>query len=319
MTSLMKTVEQAMFVLLTAAALAAANMTMPLPGTVNYVEGQATLNGESLLESSVGSAAIEANQVLDTTQGKVELLLSPGVFLRLGDDSELRLVSAEATGIALELVKGEAILEVGQLSKGVQLSILMDGGTANITKPGLYVFGAEERSIGAPAGEADVYQGKAHLTLKSGHAVLLLSGQPLKSRNLDMAAMENDPLFIWSANRSQYLAQGAIQAGQAMAAGGSPYAAEWFWDSFLDCFAFLPGGGFLYSPFGWGFYAGGTVVIAPHKIHFPLPIRKPKPKPQARSRSASSAKPARSGGGGGHMGGGHVGGGGGHMGGGGRR
>jgi hypothetical protein len=77
MTSLRKTVARAMFVLLTTAAMAAANTTTPLPGTVNYVEGQATLNGESLPESSAGSVAVETNQVLDTAHGKAELLSRP--------------------------------------------------------------------------------------------------------------------------------------------------------------------------------------------------------------------------------------------------
>lgn len=163
---------------------------------MNDVEGQATLNGEDLLASSAGQAAIGANQVLDTARGKVELLLTPGVFLRVGNNSELRMVSPHAPRVAFELVKGGAILEVDQSFEGVAFSVLMDGATAGITKAGLYLFGADQRSMGVLAGEAAVSQGKAHLTPKTGHGVFLLAGQRLKPQNLNMDAMQNEPFNL---------------------------------------------------------------------------------------------------------------------------
>jgi len=320
MTSLPKTVGRAMSILLMAAAVVAAGATMPLPGTVNYLEGQVTLNGEPLPESAAGQAAVQTNQVLDTAQGMVELLLTPGVVLRVGSSSELRMVAPDAPNIAFELVKGGAILEVDQSFKGVTFSVLMDGATVNIAKPGLYFLGADQPGIGVLAGEAAVYQGSAHLTLKKGHGVFLLAGPRLKSQNLDMYAMENEPLYVWSNMRSAYLAQANIQAAQAILAGGGLYDAGWYWDAFFDCYAFLPISGIQYSPFGWGFSAPGVVAKVPYPIRYPIPIRRPKPTPQSAALSrakigrASSATMARSGGGS-HSG--NIGGGGGHMGGGG--
>jgi hypothetical protein len=64
-----------MLLLLASAALATASTTsMPLPGAVNYVEGQAAIDGQNL---PAGSAMLETNQVLTTGQGRVELLLTP--------------------------------------------------------------------------------------------------------------------------------------------------------------------------------------------------------------------------------------------------
>jgi uncharacterized membrane protein YgcG len=167
--------------------------------------------------------------------------------------------------------------------------------------------------------EAAVYQGNSHLTLKKVHVVFPLAGQPLKSRDLDIYAMEHEPLYIWSRLRSAYLAQANVHAAQAILAGGGAYDPGWFWDTAFDCYAFLPASGIQYSPFVWGFSAPGVVGKAPHPIHYPIPIRGPKPKPLSAGARASSAKPARSGGGfNAHTGGGrHVGGGGGHIGGGG--
>lgn len=320
MTSVTKMSGGALYVLLTAAAVATADMRAPLPGAVNDVEGQATLNGEDLSASSAGQAAVAANQVLDTGHGKVELLLAPGVFLRVGDGSELRMISPYAPKVALELVKGGAILEVDQFSKGITFSFLMDGATANIAKPGLYLLAADQRSVGVLAGEAAVYQGNSHLTLKTGRGVFLLAGQRLKSQDLDPYAIQNEPLYIWSRLRSGYMAQANIDADQAILAAGGTYDAEWFWDTSFDCYAFLPLSGIEYSPFGWGFSSPGVVGKAPNPIHYPIPIQRPKPKPLSAAGRVSSARPARSGGGsnsGRTAGGGHFNGGGGHMGGGG--
>ena len=332
MTSARKTVGWAIVVLLAGTALATADTAMPLPGMVNYVEGQVTLDGENLSASSAGRATVGTNQVLDIAQGRVELLLTPGVFLRVGNNSELRMVSTEAPGVAFELVKGGAILEADQLSKGAGLSVLMDGSTTHFAKPGLYAFGATERGMGALAGEATVDFGNAHLTLKQGHGVYLLPGQPLKALTVNMAGMENEPLYIWSQTRSLYQAQANIEAAQAVLAGGGIYDAGWYWDDPWDCFAFLPASGIVYGPFGWGFSAPGVVAKVPHPIAYPVPIVHP-PKWKALLTSAShstgghaaSGTSARSGGGsggghasGGGSGGGHVGGGGG-GGGGGRR
>src|SRR6202522_691711 len=53
------------------------------PGTINYVEAGATLAGELLTPESVGNATLETGQELTTGEGRVEMLLTPGVFLRL--------------------------------------------------------------------------------------------------------------------------------------------------------------------------------------------------------------------------------------------
>jgi len=319
-TNLIKMAGRALYVLLTAAAVATADMRAPLPGTVNDIEGQATIDGEDLSASSAGQAVVDANRVLDTGRGKVELLLTPGAFLRVGDGSELRMVSPNAPKVAFELVKGGAILEIDQLSKGVTFSLPMDGATANIAQPGLYLLAADQGSVGVLAGETAVYQGAAHLTLKKGHGVFLLAGQRLKSQDLDMYAIQNEPLYLWSRLRGAYMAQANVQADQAILAAGGTDDAAWFWDASFDCYAFLPLSGIEYSPFGWGFSAPGVVGKAPNPIHYPIPIRKPKPKPLSAAGRVSSARTARSGGGSdnGHTGGGsHFSGGGGHTGGGG--
>ena len=58
-----------------------------LPGTLNYLEGQASIGNEALNAKSVGSTELQAGQTLTTENGKAEILLTPGVFFRLGNGS----------------------------------------------------------------------------------------------------------------------------------------------------------------------------------------------------------------------------------------
>lgn len=65
-----------------------------VPGTLNYIEGWVVLDGHQLPAKSVNTTVLEVNQMLDTKQGKAELLLIPGAFLRIGDQSRIRMVSS---------------------------------------------------------------------------------------------------------------------------------------------------------------------------------------------------------------------------------
>jgi Fe2+ transport system protein B len=55
----------------------------PRPGTVDYAEGQVAMGGQNLDAKSIG-AEFAKGQSITTSNGKAEILLTPGVFLRLG-------------------------------------------------------------------------------------------------------------------------------------------------------------------------------------------------------------------------------------------
>ena len=65
-------------------AIPAAAASSAIPGTLNYVEGQVAVAGQTVTSRSVGSVQVQPNQVLETGQGRAEILLTPGVFLRVG-------------------------------------------------------------------------------------------------------------------------------------------------------------------------------------------------------------------------------------------
>ena len=85
------------------------------PGTVNYIEGAAYLNGKPLHQQSVGSVALDPGQVLTTGAGKAEILLTPGIFLRVDSNSAVKMISPDLAQTQVELERGRAGVEVDQI------------------------------------------------------------------------------------------------------------------------------------------------------------------------------------------------------------
>jgi hypothetical protein len=65
----------------------------PQPGTINYIEGQVSIGVQALTENSVGSAKLAAGQSLSTQSGRAEILLTPGIILRVNNNSSIQMVS----------------------------------------------------------------------------------------------------------------------------------------------------------------------------------------------------------------------------------
>src|ERR1700730_12851553 len=87
------------------------------PGTVNYVEGQAFIDNQPLSANSVGSVQLQAGQSVNTQAGKVEVLLVPGTFLRVADNSAVKMSNAGLANTEDEIDKGRAMVEATDINK----------------------------------------------------------------------------------------------------------------------------------------------------------------------------------------------------------
>src|SRR5215469_9159005 len=63
------------------------------PGTLNYVEGEVSVNNEPVDANSVGNLTLRTGQDLNTGNGRAEILLTPGVFLRVDQNSSVQMNS----------------------------------------------------------------------------------------------------------------------------------------------------------------------------------------------------------------------------------
>lgn len=225
------------------------------PGTLNYVEGQVSINGQVVNWLSVGSSQLHEGQTVETGNGKAEILLTPGVFLRLGDNSAVRMISPNLANTKVELVKGRADVEVDQLFKQNNLRVKVKDNETRLLKTGLYAFNFEGAIIQVFDGEAAVFpvDGQKKLVMvKKGHE-LAMNGDGMKPEHFDKDASE-DALYNWSSLRSQYLGEANVQLASAYE-GAPGFAPGWFWNAGLYGYTWLPGYGAFFDPFGYGFYS----------------------------------------------------------------
>ena len=68
------------------------------------------MGGQTLDAKSVGGEIGEGNSIT-TLNGKAEILLTPGVFLRLGPNTSARLIAAKLTDIQVQLDQGDAMID----------------------------------------------------------------------------------------------------------------------------------------------------------------------------------------------------------------
>jgi hypothetical protein len=226
-----------------------------VPGTLNYVEGQVSINGQIVNEMSAGSTQVHEGQVVATGNGRAEILLTPGVFLRLGDNSAASMVSPDLVRTEVELLKGRADVEVDQLFKQNDLLVKIQGDETHLLKTGLYAFNFESGTVRVFDGEASVLpvngQQKA-VVVKKGHE-LAVNGEREKPWDFDEKTSE-DALYNWSSLRSEYLGEANVQLASAYE-GAPAFAPGWFWDAGLYGYTWLPGYGAFFNPFGYGFYS----------------------------------------------------------------
>jgi len=244
----------------------------PRPGSVNYLEGQASIGNMVLTPGSVGTAALDAGQTLTTQAGKVEVLLTPGVFLRVADNSSVGMVSPDLANTRVQINRGRAIVEVIQIHDQNNIQIDQNGATTKLLKDGLYEFDADHAQVRVFKGKADVTVANQTVSLGGDHDVTLSAGAKPKSEKFD-SKMFQDDFYRWASLRSGYLSEASVSAARAyMGPGPGEYGPGWnglgwYWDPWFGVYTFVPAGGLFYSPFGWGFYSPFAVYSSPFFYH----------------------------------------------------
>jgi hypothetical protein len=242
------------------------------PGTINYTEGNVTLNGAAVATKSLGSAELAPGQLLETGAGKAEMLLTPGVFLRLGDQSAVRMVSPSLTDTRVELVRGRALLEVDLLEKENQLDIQDHGVDVRIQKKGIYGFNADQPLLAVYDGKATAQLDDRAVEVDKGKDLPLQRSSTVKPQKFDRN--QTDDLSNWSKLRSEYVAQANAASVQTVVLDNPSWWAGtgWYWNPWYSTWAFIPGSGFYGNPWGFGFYSPSYWFYNPPVYYFPRPV-----------------------------------------------
>ena len=139
-------------------------------GMVNYVEGAVQIEGKPVKLDGAIFPDVKPGQALSTQAGFAEVLLTPGVFLRIGRNSSFRMTANKLTDTQVEILSGSALVEVDEILKDNRIAVKMRDSDTVLLKTGLYHFNADSGQVRAFAGKAQVSDAANSAELKGGRA-----------------------------------------------------------------------------------------------------------------------------------------------------
>jgi hypothetical protein len=253
-------------------------------GLINYSEGAVFVDNQPVVNRFGRYASLKDGSDLLTQDGRAELLLTPGAYLRLGQNSGLRLISGDLSGTEAELLSGSAILDSGNALAGAPITLVVRDIRIRVEEPSRLRIDAEPPQLRVYKGKVEV-QGAGSQTEVLADQVYPLDGSSVVQRMTDGA---DDLLDIWSQQRNRVIyfnlasAQnigdpqddpGSADAGALYSAGvysGAGSAGLSGWPGYLPLATIqpmtnlyvnpLPGYYGIYAPFPYGVYGVASRV-----------------------------------------------------------
>jgi hypothetical protein len=169
-------------------------------GVVHYFEGAVYLDGQPLQTHLGRFAHMAAGADLRTADGNAEVLLTPGVFLRMGEHSEIRMVSNALSDTQVELTSGSIMVESGEPNAGTSVTLIDKDWKVHLLRKGVY-------RLDSDAPDLLVRDGEAEVTAKSSaQPISIHTGESLPFAKIlvpEPGFPSTDALSNWAAGRSQ--------------------------------------------------------------------------------------------------------------------
>ncbi len=246
-----------------AASLLAQDVVSVRAGFVHHVEGEVDIDGkrvEAVKPEKLFSQPhrMKDGSVLTARDGRAEILLSPGVALRVANNSSIRLLAGALTDTQVELVNGSALLEVmGKVKENVVTLSYRDSRVVP-RREGLYRLGGDIPELMVYDGKADLTQAGQTRTLGRGRAVVL--GNWKMSRKFD--PRKGDVLVQWSIQRSEQMALASRATTGSLLDQRRGWSSAWQWNPYYGMWSFIPGSGQYCGYFGYCFYSPQAFYVA---------------------------------------------------------
>jgi hypothetical protein len=158
---------------------------------------------------------VEGDEITTASGARVEIQFDVRTFVRLEENSVLRITTFQDQGVALSLPEGTASIRVTDFDHDRSyLEVDIPNSTVAIQKSGIYRIdvgdknSTEARIRATDGGEARVYSDTSGFTLKNGRvATVYLSGQSSGEWNLADASVFADEFDKWALDRDAVTAK----------------------------------------------------------------------------------------------------------------
>jgi hypothetical protein len=190
-------------------------------GIVNFSEGSVLLDDQPLNQQFGAFPAIREGSTLRTGEGRAEILLTPGVFLRIDHGSSVRMVSNALSDTRVEFLQGSAILDSNDAAPGNSVVLTYKAFELRFPKSGVYRLDSEPEVFETYTGEAQITaEGQAPETIDESHQYFF--GIGMQTRKYGDGAV--DQFSEWARNRAETITADNRAADQSTADPDNPPA-----------------------------------------------------------------------------------------------
>jgi hypothetical protein len=289
-------------------------------GVINYVEGDAFLGDTPYVMQPSQFGEVKENMVFRTEEGRAEVLLPPGVFFRMGENTSFKMISNRLVDTRVELLTGSAVIEIDDIDKDAAVTIVCKTATITLAKAGLYRFDAEPAQVKVVKGGAEVAVNGQTTSVGSGKMMTLGAVASVEKLN----AADTDSLDRWSHRRAEVVANANISAAKQAhyggygggygSSGGYGIGADpcrgyggyntggiirqqalgtWTYNPYYGFGTYIPCNGTLNSPYGYRYFSPYAVY---RNFYAPRPVYSPSPDMGTFSRPTYNTMGSSSGG-----------------------
>lgn len=145
-------------------------------GVVHYFEGDVSIAGTPLQPQFGRFPEIAEGAELRTTEGRAEVLLGPGVILRVAENSGLKMLSSSLADTRLELVSGAAILNSKEALPGNSVLLVYKQWEIRIPRQGVYRIDSNPEQIRVYYGDVEVRAAQSAPVVAQAGQTLPLAG-----------------------------------------------------------------------------------------------------------------------------------------------
>jgi hypothetical protein len=226
-------------------------------GIVHFFEGTVYLDNQPLEPHPGRFSSVPQGATLHTAEGRAEVLLTPSVFLRMGQNSTIRMLANELSNTRVELLAGSAVVDAAEPVSGQSVTLIYKDWSVHFLEEGVYRIDSDPPRL-------SVFQGKAEVSVV-GNEVPVTVGQ---GRDVPFAPVlvpegfidpPRDELSSWAEGRQE-----SIATDNAIAANIQDPASMTASDYGIDSFTYFPTLGLVSPPAGftgsynfYGFYQPG--------------------------------------------------------------
>lgn len=209
-------------------------------GVVHFSEGAVYLGGQPLVYHPGKFSSVPEGGELRSANGRAEVLLTPGVFLRIGDRSAIRMQANKLSDTRVELLAGSAVVDSAEPTSGTSVTLIYKNWSVRFPQQGVYRVDSDPPRLSVLRGKAEVTAdaSKGWLSVEQGKYVPF-APVLVTERTTDPP---HDALSSWAEGRHE-----SISADNAIAANIQDPASLSTTNS-VDNFTYFPMLGLPSSP-----------------------------------------------------------------------